>query len=78
MNNHRIKIVKCPYGLSICLAASFLLGKGGALGAETPSLQPTAQARNYNFDKTISREELENYLSRSITMEGLFNGRGRP
>src|SRR5256885_5235078 len=32
--------------------------------------------RSYQFDKTISREVLENYLSRSITMEGLLNGRG--
>ncbi len=30
----------------------------------------------YDFDGTISREVLENYLSRSITMEGLLNGRG--
>src|SRR5690606_34490828 len=27
-------------------------------------------------DRTISREVLENYLSRAITMEGLLNGRG--
>jgi len=32
--------------------------------------------RDYRFDTTISREVLENYLSRSITMEGLLNGRG--
>jgi hypothetical protein len=36
---------------------------------------PAAQDKYY-FDKTISREVLENYLSRSITMEGLLNGRG--
>lgn len=30
----------------------------------------------YQFDGTISRQVLENYLSRSITMEGLLNGRG--
>jgi hypothetical protein len=30
----------------------------------------------FQFDKTISRPVLENYLSRSITMEGLLNGRG--
>jgi hypothetical protein len=30
----------------------------------------------YQFDGKISREVLENYLSRSITMEGMFNGRG--
>ncbi len=32
--------------------------------------------RDYRFDGAISREVLENYLSRSITMEGLLNGRG--
>ena len=30
----------------------------------------------YEFDGKISREVLENYLSRSITMEGMLNGRG--
>jgi hypothetical protein len=33
-------------------------------------------AGKYEFDGSISREVLENYLSRSITMEGMFNGRG--
>jgi pimeloyl-ACP methyl ester carboxylesterase len=37
------------------------------------STEPT---RDYRFDKTISRSVLENYLSRSISMEGLLNGRG--
>ena len=35
-----------------------------------------AKPRNYRFDATISREVLENYLSRSISMEGLLNGGG--
>jgi len=30
----------------------------------------------FDFDGTISREVLENYLSRSISMEGLLNGQG--
>jgi hypothetical protein len=30
----------------------------------------------FDFDRTISRQVLENYLSRSIVMEGLLNGRG--
>jgi hypothetical protein len=37
---------------------------------------PPPPAANYQFDGAISREVLENYLSRSITMEGLLNGRG--
>src|SRR2546430_13546661 len=36
----------------------------------------TAFAADYRFDSTISRQVLENYLSRAITMEGLLNGRG--
>jgi hypothetical protein len=35
-----------------------------------------SKPRDYHFDKTISREVLEDYLSRSISMEGLLNGRG--
>jgi len=38
--------------------------------------KPAAKPRNYHFDGTISREVLENYLSRSISVEGVFNGRG--
>ncbi|HUB62249.1 MAG TPA: hypothetical protein VL978_16145 [Puia sp.] len=33
-------------------------------------------AQDYHFDSTISRVVLDNYLSRSISMEGLLNGRG--
>ncbi len=32
--------------------------------------------RHYHFDGAISREVLDNYLSRSITMQGLFAGQG--
>src|SRR5205814_7037278 len=39
-------------------------------------LTSAAPAADYRFDSTISREGLENYLSRSITMEGLLTGRG--
>jgi hypothetical protein len=38
-----------------------------------PALRPV---RDYRFDKTISRLVLENYLSRSISVEGILNGRG--
>ena len=41
-----------------------------------PPSQATAKPRDYRFDGTISREVLENYLSRAISMEGLLNGRG--
>jgi hypothetical protein len=36
----------------------------------------SATPDQYHFDKTISRAIMENYLSRSITMEGMLNGRG--
>lgn len=35
-----------------------------------------AQSSKYKFNKTISREVLENYLDRSITMQSLLIGRG--
>lgn len=47
--------------------------------ATAPKAEPPALNRreiDYRFNKTISREVLENYLSRAITMEGLLNGRG--
>src|SRR5438552_13039659 len=37
---------------------------------------PASQPRNFRFDGKMSRQVLENYLSRAITMEGLLNGRG--
>lgn len=36
----------------------------------------SVQPRSYDFHGKISRTVLENYLSRSISMEGLLNGRG--
>ena len=58
--------------MAICVAARLSLGGQTAPAAETAAALP----RDYHFDQTISREVLENYLSRSITMEGLLNGRG--
>jgi hypothetical protein len=39
-------------------------------------VQAVLAAGPYQFDGKMSREVLEDYLSRSITMEGLLNGRG--
>src|SRR6478672_6861556 len=36
----------------------------------------SAEQRDYRFDGPPSREVLENYLSRSITIEGMLHGRG--
>ncbi len=44
-----------------------------ASAAETNSV---SRPGGFQFDRTISRQVLENYLSRAITMEGLLNGRG--
>ena len=58
---------------ALTLSAASLANKapGLSLGAHKAS-----HRRNYNFHRTISREVLDNYLSRSISMEGLLNGRG--
>lgn len=51
----------------LLVTAGFICRLGD--GAEPPPA-------TYHFDHTISREVLENYLSRAISMEGLLNGRG--
>jgi len=58
--------------LSLTLVACLLAGTV-ALAAETNSL---SRPGGFQFDGKFSRDVLENYLSRSITMEGLLNGRG--
>jgi hypothetical protein len=47
-----------------------------ANAVELKSPPADARPRAYDFDGTISREVLENYLSRAITVEGLVNDRG--
>src|SRR6266478_6242248 len=42
----------------------------------SPDVPAASKLRNCRFDRKISREVLENYLSRAISMEGLLNGRG--
>jgi hypothetical protein len=58
------------------LAGSFILTSIAASGDDMKSPPTTARAGGYAFDKTISREVLENYLARSITMQGMLNGQG--
>ena len=58
-------------------AAALILGLlVGPYLARAAELETTAPSGSWQFDRTISREVLENYLSRAITMEGLLNGRG--
>lgn len=45
--------------------------RSSPLRSRSRSLKP-----NYSFDRAISLEVLDNYLSRAISMEGLLNGRG--
>src|SRR5438132_14353467 len=59
--------------LAVWLVAGYVLTTQGIQAAEGPPARPP---RDYRFDKTMSREVLENYLSRAISMEGLLNGRG--
>src|SRR5437764_481550 len=48
-----------------------------ALPASVPAADnPSLQNRSYKLDGAIWRQVLENYLARSISMEGVFNGRG--
>ena len=55
---------KCIYTRCGIVVAQFFL------------LMITTTAQNYHFDGTISRTVLEHYLDRTISMEGLLNGRG--
>ena len=61
--------------LLVC-ALALSLQPRGAECLESDLRPAPIPIRNYRFDGTISREVLENYLSRSISMEGLLNGRG--
>src|SRR3989454_10724732 len=63
-----IKIV-----LFVTAALAFLLAAPPTRAGDTNS---TLRPGGFQFDTQISRQVLENYLSRSVSMEGLLNGRG--
>jgi hypothetical protein len=67
--NHLRKIF---WLLFVSLGASGLTRNLATAAGERLSSAPDA----FRFDHSISRQVLENYLARSITMEGLLNGRG--
>ena len=67
MKNLPLKKILALSLLGLLCANSF------APGAEINSV---SRRGGFGFDRTISRETLDNYLSRSITMEGLLQGRG--
>jgi hypothetical protein len=58
--------------LTSSLAVSALALANKAFGGSLP----WQHGRSYKFNRIISRKVLDNYLSRSISMEGLLNGRG--
>jgi hypothetical protein len=67
-----VSVLLLALGLGLHLAAA-----EGPAGPKPAAQDPPAlQSGRYHFDRTISREVLENYLARSISMEGLLNGRG--
>jgi hypothetical protein len=69
-------------GANALALACWVCGLAATLHAEAANFtvdyaaSARARLRGYQFDSAISRPVLENYLSRSITMEGLLNGRG--
>jgi hypothetical protein len=65
-----------PSSLSRRDFSRLALGAGAWSVAGRSVLGAAVAPRDYRFDRTISREVLESYLSRAISMEGLFNGRG--
>ena len=58
------------------LVALTCLTAAGFVRGEPKSDPAPPTSRNFHFDGPMPREVLENYLSRAITMEGMFNGRG--
>ena len=50
---------------AVCLLAGSLFGGLWTADAATPA---TGRPRDYRFERTISREVLEDYLDRSVTM----------
>src|SRR5260221_12033579 len=60
--------------MKLPILASLLCGF--ALVAHAATEKSETNKPDYRFDGKMSREVLENYLARSISMEGLLNGRG--
>src|SRR5689334_20875906 len=69
-------LVKSAAAIAFCVVLVTWLLTGFDCSAQSASTRKPTSPGKYNFDRTISREALENYLERAITMEGLLNGRG--
>jgi hypothetical protein len=62
--------------LTSCLtAAASALSVAGIAAARAWAIGQPVDRSDYRFQRTISREVLNHYLSRSISMQGLLNGR---
>ena len=57
-------------------AVIFLALLGDMKPVSASETNSTMRPGGFAFDRTISRPVVENYLSRSICIEGLLNGRG--
>jgi len=68
------KVMRIPYwavAVTFLAAARLFARQGSESG-----MAATSRPGGFQFDAKISRQVLENYLSRSICMEGMLNGRG--
>ena len=74
--SNRLRSVFRGFAMLLFVLATGLAGNGRVLAGDAAPSPDKPGGAAYAFDRTISREVLENYLSRSITMEGLLNGRG--
>lgn len=62
--------------MKLIVTCVLIVGCTSRLASAACGAEELGAPRNYRFDRTMSREVLEHYLSRAITMEGLLNGRG--
>lgn len=72
---------RCGIRVAVFAAAMLMRTFGAAAGdpvtaAAGGPMNAAAPGPDYHFNGAISRVVLENYLDRSISMEGLLNGRG--
>ena len=74
--NLRFSCYLHPFVLSVVSCSTVLVGL--LVGQQGRAVETNSPARpgGFQFDGKISRQVLENYLSRSICVEGMLNGRG--
>jgi hypothetical protein len=70
LRTRQVRAIFTLASIAICVIGFATATRGGE------PFRSASKPRDYHFDGAMSREVLENYLSRSISMEGLLNGRG--